>query len=113
MSVTLKSSTTISVTCSSGTSFAIGLDVGTHSTGAGSTAQRYLANGSSTIAYELCRDSGCSVPWGDGTNAGSTVAGSAYASGGAQPFLVFSLITVPLSASVGTYTDTISVKVSF
>src|ERR1700761_4634205 len=60
---------TITVTCTAGTTYTVGLDNGT--TSGATSAARLLSNGSGdTLTYSLYKDSGYSTVWGNtiGTN---------------------------------------------
>jgi spore coat protein U-like protein len=75
------------------------------------SAVRHLSGSAGTLTYGLFQDSAHSTPWGDGTNVGSGESG--YGSGSAEPFLVYANLTVPASAAIGSYSDTVLVTVSF
>lgn len=99
---------TISVTCTSTTPYNIGLDAGT---GSGATVTtRKLASGGATINYTLYSDSGRTTIWGNtiGTN---TV--SAIGNGAAQSYTVYGRMPAQTTPAPGTYTDTITVTVTY
>jgi spore coat protein U-like protein len=101
-------SSTIQVACTDTTPYTIGLDAGT-GTGA-SVATRKLTNGSTTIDYTLYSDSNHSAVWGN-TPGTDTVAGTG--NGVAQNYPVYGRIAPQSSPAPGTYTDTITVTVSY
>lgn len=99
---------TIQVQCTNSTPYNIGLDAGT---GAGATvAVRKLTNGANTINYSLYSDAGRTTVWGNtiGTN---TV--SATGTGSAQSYTVFGRVPPQTTPAPATYTDTITVTVTY
>lgn len=101
--------TTLGVTCTNGTAYNIGLDAGT---GSGATIDsRKMTSGAGTLTYSLFSNSGRTTTWGNtvGTN---TVAGTG--SGSQQSLTVYGRITSnQTSAIAGSYSDTITVTVTF
>ncbi len=95
-------STTVTVLCTLGTAYNVGLNAG-GGTGA-SVATRKLTSGANTLDYTLYTDSGRTTVWGNtvGTN---TVSGT-YALAQA-PLTVYGRITASQSVPAGTYNDTI------
>jgi len=103
------SSTTISATCSNGAPYQVALNAGI---GAGATfAARRMTSGPNTMSYALYTTGARSSVWGDGT-AGSSVV-SNTGSGAAQTLTVFGRIPAPQSVPTGTYSDTITVTITF
>lgn len=100
------STATIIVTCPTATSFSVHL-----SPGAGAYGQRIMSSGTNTMRYSLFLDSAMTEIWGDGT-AGTSfwsgTAGSAGASHTVYGHIPYQPTTVP-----GTYTDTITVTVTY
>lgn len=100
---------TITATCSTGAPYTIALNVGT---GAGATfATRRMTSGGNTLAYNLYSDAGRTIVWGDGTGGSSTSSGSG--SGAAQGMSVYGRIPSGQTVPTGTYTDTITVTITF
>ena len=101
--------TTIDITCTSTTPFDIGLNAGT---GTGATVTtRILTNGASTLNYSLYQDSSRTTVWGN-TPATDTV--SSTGTGSAQQFTVYGRLPGSQPAAIpGTYTDTITVTVTY
>jgi spore coat protein U-like protein len=99
---------TIQVTCTNTTPYDIGLDAGTGS--GASVATRKLTNGGATVNYTLYSDSGRSTVWGN-TVSTDTVAGTG--NGSAQNYTVYGRIPTQASPAPGTYTDTITVTVTY
>ena len=109
----LAANSTISVRCTSGTTFFVDL-----STGAGTYANRTMSNGTDTLTYNLFTNAGFTTVWGDGT--GTTGRGSGtgagMAVGNAQSLIVYGRLlasanTGPVGA--GTYTDTITATITY
>ena len=109
----LTASSTISVRCTSGTTFFVDL-----STGAGTYANRTMSNGTDTLSYNLFTDNTYTTVFGDGTSStgrGSGT-GAGMAVGNAQSVLVYGQLlasanTGPVGA--GTYTDTITATITY
>lgn len=103
------SSALVTVTCTPGTSFNVGMNDGLHASGGARRMQALLS--SDFLEYRLYSDAARSVPWGNviGTNTVSATAG-----------LVPTILTVygrvPGSGSLaplGSYVDTVTVTVTF
>ena len=100
-------SSTITVKCSSTTPYNVGIGLGS---GGGSSSSRRLVNGSNYVTYALYRDAARTQVWGDvvgtdtasGTGTGANQALTVYGRVGAQ--------TVP---PPGTYTDVVTVTVTY
>lgn len=99
----------LSVTCTPGTALSIALDYGVNG---GNSSSRYLVNeaGNRTLAYQLYQDAGYSRVWGTGT-AAATIASSPS---GTQTWTVYArLFPVSQPPPAGTYTDTVTVTLSY
>jgi spore coat protein U-like protein len=94
----------ITVTCDASTSYSITLGPG-----AGSYATRLMQNGSHQLAYNLYTDVIHSTVWGDGSGGSMSVSGS----GTDADYPVYGLIPAGQNPYVGSYSDTITVLVSF
>jgi spore coat protein U-like protein len=107
-------STTITLRCSNGALYAVGLNVG--STAGASYGTRLLANGASTLQYNLYTSSARTSVWGDGS--GSTQIVSGHSLGFTTPITltvfgqVFDSSANQLTAP-GNYSDTILVVLSY
>jgi spore coat protein U-like protein len=99
---------TISVTCTSGTSFSIKLNGGDN----GTISARNLKEdaGTDTLSYGLYTDSSRSTVWGDGVT-GSDVTGTG--TGSAVTETVYGRISGGQTKNTGSYTDTITVTVDY
>ena len=97
--------TTLQVQCTNTTPYNIGLDAGT-----GTGATRKLTSGANTVNYSLYSDSGRTTVWGNtvGTN---TV--SATGSGASQTYTIYGRVPPQTTPAPGTYTDTITVTVTY
>ena len=99
---------TIQVTCSNTTPYNIGLDAGT---GSGATvAARKMTNGGNTVTYSLYTDAGRSTVWG---NTVGTDTVSATGNGSAQSHTVYGRVPPQATPAAATYTDTITVTVTY
>lgn len=99
---------TITVTCTAGTPYKVGLDQGAAS--GATVTTRKMANGANLLPYGLYQDSGYATNWGntpgtDTVNKTATVTADAITVYGSIP----SGATVP----AGVYTDTVNVTVSY
>lgn len=94
---------TVKVKCPASATYTISL-----SAGAGTFASRVMLNGSYKLNYNLYTDSQDLTIWGDGTSGTVTISGS----GGAS-YTVYGLIPALQNVPVGSYSDTITVTVTF
>lgn len=101
-------STTIDVTCSNGTPYTIALDGGS----AHDVAARAMSDGAAhNLAYGLYTDASFATVWGDGTASSVTTSGTG--DGAVQPCTVFGKIPAGQYVVPATYTDEISVTVTY
>jgi spore coat protein U-like protein len=100
---------TIQVQCTNTTPFNIGLDKGTNGS---SVTSRLMKGGptNETIAYSIYSDTGHTTNWGE-TIGTDTVASTG--TGSSQSFTVYGLIPSQTTPSPGTYTDTVTVTVTY
>jgi len=99
---------TITATCTNGTTYTIGLDAGTFS-GATTSTRRMTGPSAAGLSYSLFSDSGRTTNWGNAT--GSWVSGTG--TGAAQVLTVYGRIPANQTALIGSYTDTVTVTVTF
>lgn len=99
----------IEVQCTNETPYDIGLNEGT---GAGASMATRLMTGpdAETIAYSLYEDAARATVWGD-TIGSDTVTGTG--TGSPQTFLVYGEVPVQPTPSAGTYTDVITVTLTY
>jgi spore coat protein U-like protein len=108
LSANVDQTSTIQVTCTNTTPYNIGLNVGT---GTGATvAARKLTSGANTVNYTLYSNSGRTTLWGN-TVGTDTVA--ATGNGAAQSYTVYGRVPAQAAPAPGTYTDTITVTVTY
>jgi spore coat protein U-like protein len=99
---------TVAVQCTDTTPYNIGLDAGT-GTGA-SVATRKMTSGGATVNYTLYSDSGHTTVWG---NTVSTDTVSATGNGASQSYTVYGRVPTQTTPAPGTYSDTITVTVTY
>lgn len=106
---TVNQTAAITVLCTNGTSYSIGLDAGV---GTGSTTSSRKLTGSSggTLNYSLYRDSGRTNNWGS-TIGTDTQTGTG--SGQIQTLTVYGQIQAGGTPLAGTYTDTVTVTLTY
>jgi len=99
---------TLQVTCTTTTPYNIGLNAGT---GTGATvATRKMTSGATTVNYTLYSNSTRTTVWGN-TVGTDTVA--ATGNGAAQSYTVYGRVPPQTAPAPGTYTDTITVTVTY
>ena len=105
----LNATSTISVTCTNGTTYNVGLNAGT-ATGATVTKRSMTGPASALLGYKLFSNSSHTINWGN-TVGTDTVAGRGTGTG--QFLTVYGQIPAGESASLGTYTDTITATITY
>ena len=95
----LDGSSSITATCTNGTTFA----------GATTSTRKMTGPSASGLSYSLYSDSGRTTNWGNAT--GSWVSGTG--TGAAQVLSVYGRIPASQTASIGSYSDTITVTITF
>jgi spore coat protein U-like protein len=108
LTATVNGTSTIAVQCTNTTPYNIGLDVGT-STGATVTTRK-MTSGAATISYALYSDSLRTVNWG---NTVGTDTLSKTGNGASQSWTVYGQVLAQSTPAAGTYTDTITVTVTY
>jgi spore coat protein U-like protein len=99
---------TIQVQCTNTTPYNIGLDAGT-ATGATVTTRK-MTNAGNTISYALYSNAGMTTNWGN-TVGTDTVADTG--NGAAQSHTVYGQVPAQTTPAAATYTDTITVTVTY
>jgi spore coat protein U-like protein len=100
-------SATFQVACTKGTPATVGLNTGGNAAG----AVRRMANGTDFLVYELYKEAARTNVWGNsGTDLVSLAAATSNA---AQNLTVYGRLTGLQDVSVGSYTDTVLVTVTF
>lgn len=105
----LDGSATMTVNCTTGTSYTIGLGAGGAS-GATVTARK-LTSGSTTLNYGLFQDSGHQTNWGNTPSTDTPAATTATTT--AANFTVYGRIPKAQNVASGSYTDTVTVSVNY
>ena len=104
----LDGASSITATCTNGTTYTIGLDAGTFASATTST-RKMTGPSASGLSYSLYSDSGRTTNWGNVT--GSWVSGTG--TGAAQVLNVYGRIPASQTASIGSYADTVTVTITF
>jgi spore coat protein U-like protein len=108
LSANVDQTSTVQVTCTNTTPYNIGLDAGT---GSGATvAARKMTSGANTVNYTLYSNSTRTTVWG---NTGGPDPGAATGNGAAQSYTVYGRVPPQAAPAPGTYTDTITVTVTY
>ncbi len=105
----INATSTISVTCTSTTTYNVGLNAGTAS-GATVTNRSMTGPSSTLLSYKLFRDSGRTLNWGN-TVGTDTVAGTG--SGAVQTLTVYGQVPANQNVAPGSYTDTITATITY
>ena len=108
LTAAVNQTSTLQVQCTNTTPYNISLDPGT---GTGATvAVRKMTSGANTVNYSLYSDSGRATVWGN-TVGTDTVA--ATGSGASQSYTVYGRVTAQTTPAPGTYSDTVTVTVTY
>jgi spore coat protein U-like protein len=101
----------LSITCTPGTSYTVGLDAGANAGTPGDVDTRRMKNGTSNFAeYQLYLANDRTTAWGE-TAGVDTV--SATGTGSAQTFPVYGRVPAQTTPSAGLYQDTVTVTMTF
>lgn len=100
----------INVTCTTSTPYAVGIGAGTYGSAVTARKMKTSAVATQTVGYSLFRDTGRTANWGL-TVGTDTLAG--VGTGIAQPLTVYGRVPVQAAVSPGTYTDTLSVTLTY
>jgi len=106
----LDQTSTVTVTCTNGTSYTVGLNAGLNDDGNGVTGRRMVYNTTNFLAYALYSDSGRTTNWGN-TPPTDTVGGTGSGSG--QAITVYGRVPINQYVTAGAYLDTITVTVTY
>lgn len=102
---------TITVTCNTGTPYTVELDYGMNPQGG---TQRVLTGAGGALGeqmlYDISQDAGHTIPWGDIAN-GDQVDGTG--NGSVQTLTAYFMLHRTSGSSPGTYTDLVSVTLNF
>ncbi len=109
INVNVDGTSTITATCSANTPYTVALSTGV---GTGATfASRKMSSGANTLSYTAYTDANRTTVWGDGT--GSSSLSNQTGSGAAQTITVYGRVPAGQSPAIGSYTDTVTVTVTF
>ena len=108
LNAVIDAETMLAVTCSTGSTYTVGLDGGT-ANAVDPTARRLSKSGNTDVIYGLYRDASRAQPWG--TSIGSVNGGAG--NGTAQTYTVFGRIPKQPFPATGLYQDTIVVTVGY
>lgn len=106
----LDQTSTVSVTCTTGTTYDVGLNEGLNPGVGGVTARRMVYDTNKFLAYALYSDIGRITNWGN-TPPTDTVAGTG--NGAAQDITVYGRVAINQYVTAGAYADTITVTVTY
>ncbi|WP_077033760.1 spore coat U domain-containing protein [Pelomonas sp. KK5] len=107
----LDATSTLSVQCTNTTPYTVALNAGSNAGGASNFSARAMKSGARSLAYQLYLDTGHSSVWGDGTASSATYSGTG--SGSAQTLNIYGRLPSLANVVPGTYTDTVTVTVSY
>ncbi|MDG2514381.1 spore coat U domain-containing protein [Sphingobium yanoikuyae] len=99
---------TLSILCTVGTTYTVGLTAGTAS--GATVTTRKMSSGSNLLSYALYQDSAHTTNWG---NTPATDTAAATAPVGTNALTVYGRITAGQNVPIGSYSDTITVNVVY
>ncbi|KPF62166.1 spore coat U domain-containing protein [Porphyrobacter sp. AAP60] len=102
-------SSSITVTCTPGSSFTVGLNAGT--TSGATVSNRMMASGSNRLDYALYSDVARTTNWGNTPGSDTPAAITAVSS--PSILTVFGRVPAQQSVVAGSYTDTVTITVSY
>lgn len=105
---TVASTSTVKVTCTGSESYTVAL-----STGNGSYSQRQMKSGSNVLDYNIYTNSGYTSVWGNGSGGTSENSGSFGGSGGNTSFTAYGQVPAQAGPAAGSYSDSITVTVTY
>jgi spore coat protein U-like protein len=100
--------TSFAVQCTSATAFNVGLDAG--AAPGGTVATRLMTSGAGTVGYKLYSNAAYTTNWGN-TIGNDTVPGTG--SGGPAVLTVYGRVPPQATPAAGTYSDTVTVTVTY
>lgn len=99
----------ITVTCTPGTVFSVGLNAGT--TAGATVTSREMASGSDRLGYGLYQDTARSVNWGNTPGTDTPTAATAGLT--ASVLTAYGRVPAQQAVAAGSYTDTVTITVSY
>lgn len=106
----LDQTSTVTVTCTTGTTYDVGLNAGLNDDGNGVTGRRMVYASTNFLGYALYSDSSRTTNWGNTVDT-DTIDGTG--SGSAQQLTVYGRVPINQYVTVGNYADTITVTVTY
>lgn len=106
----IDATSTLAVTCTNTTPYNVGLGVGTFGTTVTARKMKVSAAATDAVGYSMFRDSARTLNWGN-TVATDTLAGTG--NGLAQSLTVYGRVPAQAAVAPGTYTDTVTVTVTY
>lgn len=100
---------TVTVTCTNGASYSVGLNEGTTSGGTTTARKMVGQTSSATIDYQMFQDAARTTNWGNAS--GSWVTGTG--TGSAQSLTIYGRMPAQTTPQPDTYTDTVTVTVTY
>ncbi len=104
----LNSTSTITILCTTGTEYNVGLNAGSAS--GATVTTRKMTNGANTLNYALYQDSSRTINWGN-TVGTDTVGGTA--GGTAATLTVYGQVPAGQNVPVGAYSDTVTATITY
>lgn len=99
--------TTISVKCTNGTTYRVGLGTGLNSS---SVTTRKMKSGSNLLAYSLLQSPG-GANWGN--TPGTDTPAASTGNGSTQTLTIYGSIAAGLTPPIGTYSDTVTATINY
>ncbi len=106
----LTATSSVTLTCTLSTPYNIGMNAGT--TTGGTTTLRLMTTTGGTLGYKIFQNSGYTTNWGN-TVGTDTLPGTSSASSLTQSIPIYGQIPASEAAVVGSYTDTVTMTVTF
>ncbi len=106
LTANIDQTSTITLTCTPTTTYDVGLNGG----GSGNINARVMINGTEDVGYQLYSNAGRTTVWGN-TVGTDTVAGTG--NGSAQTLTVYGRVPPQTTPPANTYTDTVTVTVTY
>ena len=113
LTTALTANTTVSVTCTSGSPFAIGMGQGSYY-----SSSNRMASGTNYIPYALYQNSSLTTPWTTAASSTTcTTTGDCFTdtgTGTAQTFTIYGQVpTVATAPAPGSYSDTVTMTIMY
>ncbi len=114
LATAVNGSSTVAVTCTTGSPYSIAMDNGVNAL----SSQRRMISGASFLNYNLYVDAAHAFPWSTATGAGTcTTTGDCYlgtGNGSIQNINIYGVVpTTATAPPPGTYTDTVTMTITF